>query len=735
MPTAPKFDPREAFFVIDSDHLDQISSEFYGFTILDNTIVRTVDGLENRVPEGDGAYVYICREPETITLYQDFMGSYGLYLFRDGDYFALSNSFVRLVDHVKQTHQISMNRDYADFFLAADLCSVAYGETMVNEIQVLDRCAEAEIHIPDRQLTIRYRDYLENTVELSSREGMELLDKWFHKWAGLMRNLKKQTNNIQTDLSGGFDSRLVFSLLLGSGVNLSDIFVFSIHDKLHTHAEDYEIASALAEHYGFRLNNSTALTPGISYETSSEILNISLYTKLSFHKQLYHQFHYFAPPRYNFVGNGGECIRDYWNMSAEEFTNSTVKRCRAFPKEVSARMEQSVRNVLGRAFEGIQEKFTGFGRPIAPEELTVNLYRETRCRNHFGKSIVERYLANSITCAPLLDPLLHRLKRSDRLCQDNNLLIAVILSRFDRHLLNFKFDNKRRITPATVLYAATLNLRYSFRSCLDTAAIPAPQEQSLKRMAAIPAATITDLVMGTFGSKAIKESIIHLYDDETYQVICKDVAERSFYPLQNAYASISAAWIAQETQLSRYLARSSLAGSLFSSTPAETKPAEESLWNHPNLENHITARVDLKLMAGDLEILEISDPKASVSTPKWFSALGKGYVIESRRGSLTLRVRCPIPGMFTIALRGRAVQDPEGTRIPYWIDLTRVQLNGTDRITKLKPICHDVPMKIEQPVGKGDIQELTICWEPHDERKNRLLDRRMKKKEGGSSPA
>lgn len=719
------FDPKQAFFILDSLCLDQVQTQFYGFTLLDDRMIRSAVDLAGRMPTGDGAYIYIRRDGSTVTIHQDFMGSYGLYLFRKDGYFALSNSFMRLAEYVADRYPITLNREYADFFLTADLCSVAYGETLVSEIQCLDRAAVVEISIPDKVLTTHLHDYGENTVELSSPEGMKLLDAWFHKWAGLIRSLKAQTNNIQTDLSGGFDSRLTFDLLLGSGVDLSDIFVFSIHDDLHTHAEDYEIAESMADRYGFRLNDSSKLTPGIPLETPREPLDLSLYTKLGFHKQIYNQSRYYETPRYNFVGNGGECVRDYWNMSREEYIETAVSRCRTYPGSLPTRLEASIRSILARSFQGIQEKFSSLGRPLAEGELTLNLYRETRCRNHFGKAIVERLLANSITCAPLLDPLLHRLKRSDSTCSDHDLLIAVIYSRFVPDLLDFKFDNGRKIEESTVAYARELNARFPFVSRLSGERIPTPAERVPNPQSAIPAETVTDIILDIFRSQEIRGSFAHLYGSDTYDMLLKDISSRKFYPLQSAYTTIAISMIRRMTQSSQAQPGLTLGDRLCRHCEAArlSPPAEDTLWNHPLLENWITARVDLKLAGADVEILSVSDGRARVYTPSFMLSNGTGWVVESQKGSMTVRFRCCAAGDLNIAIRGRAASDREGNRIPYWVDYTRICLDGGERIRGRRPICHDVPLKMDIAVTDGQELELTVEWLPHDERRNRLLER------------
>lgn len=725
MTTAPKFNPKEAFFLLDSENLDRVETAFYGFTLENGTVTRDPQGPLT----GDGAYIAIRRDGNSVTITQDFVGCWGLYLFETEGYFALSSSFPLLLDHVKRRYPLTLNREYADYFLSADLSSASFSETLIREIRLLDRAAVVHIDIPGKRLSLEYTDYEENTVCVDTPQGMALLDGWFGKWTALIRNLKAQTNNIQTDLSGGFDSRLVLSLLLGSRVNLKDVFIFSIEDTLHTHSEDFAIATAMAERFDFLINHSDLLTPGLPMATPEEILNISLYTKQGFHKQIYQQARYYHPARYNFVGNGGECLRDYWNMTQEEFTRKAQNRVKGYPKEVQARMKEATGAILDRSFRDIREKFQALGRPLAEEDVTLNLYRETRCRAHFGKAILERYLANSITCAPLLDPMLHKLKRSTEACPDNNLLAALIYTRFGTDLLAFPFDGGRSVDPRTVAYARELNEKFPFAGNVDPVFIPTPREEIPEKLESIPAEDLRDLIMAKFYSRGIRRDLDPLYGEAGFDAIVRDIRARNFHPLQSAVAATAIAWASHQARISRELARDSFALEFLPTQDPEDLPQYRTLHNHQNLNDLITARIDLSQTGGDIEILESSDAQARITSPDWICRDGRGYVIESCQGDLDLKFRCTGSAPVNIALRGRGVTDAAGKRLPIFVDYTRVQLNGREELEALRPVSHDVPMKLESVPGEDGCICLSLIWEPHDEKKNRLLDRIPREKE------
>ena len=140
------FDITNNFFIIDSNNIDKIETRLYGFTFLNNSVIKNIEDLQDNEPQGDGAYVLIKKNHTKVTISQDFIGSYGLYLYKKGDYFAISNSFIYLLDYIKQTHKITINWDFANYMIPSELCSASFSQTMINEIEILDRCAIIRIN-------------------------------------------------------------------------------------------------------------------------------------------------------------------------------------------------------------------------------------------------------------------------------------------------------------------------------------------------------------------------------------------------------------------------------------------------------------------------------------------------------------------------------------------------------------------------------------------------------------
>lgn len=723
------FKREKLFFVIDSNNIAEVCTELYGFAIVENSLVEAAEKLNGKDPLGDGAYVYVKRLPEKIIISQDYIGSFGLYLFKEEGYFALSNSFAALVDHIKSAHKISFNKAFADYILAADLCSAAYSETMVKEITLLDRSAVVELSIPDCGISIDYIDYCENTVELSSEEGMRILDSWYNKWTALIRNLESKGCRLKFDLSGGFDSRMTFSLLVGSGVDTGKVFVSSINDKLHTHSEDYAIASQIAEHYGFKLNERHGFGSESAAFSLEEIIDISFYLKLCFHKQMYSQSRKNNTLQHYFGGSGGECVRSYWNISEEEFIEKAAARSKRFPIDAALDIENSTGKILSASFSGIKSKFERFGRKIAPEDIALNLYRETRCRNHFGKDVIENYSAGLIKYTPLLDRELHRLKLDDANCADRNLLAAVIFCRYCPQLLGFKFDSHRSISAKTIRYAQELSSAYPYSSTAPKSeafrsgikeANSAAQQSSGK---SVSREELSSAVEKIFASPLTADPIKAVYSAEVYESLRSDVKNRKYQPLESAYTAIGISKVIRDVLISRELCSESLANALISESELLRSGETENAMQSEYLRNYITARIDIKNTSSDscdIELSGISEKSAKITRPEWLCKGGNGCCIEAQSGKLLLNIKCIGGGTLSISLKGRDVRGEDGARVPFWIDYTRIEINGQPCIEAPTAAWHDKPIVCRRSVADGEIISLLVEWQPHDERKLRV---------------
>ncbi|MBQ3442326.1 MAG: glycosyltransferase family 2 protein [Selenomonadaceae bacterium] len=136
-----------------------------------------------------------------------------------------------------------------------------------------------------------------------------------------------------------------------------------------------------------------------------------------------------------------------------------------------------------------------------------------------------------------------------------------------------------------------------------------------------------------------------------------------------------------------------------------------------------TARIDVKFVSktstGDFKIFSVSDEKAKVLKPGWYQKSGIGYVIQSLNGELTFRAKATAKGLIEFNLRGIEVRNSEdwtnriAKRIPYWVDYTKLIVNGKTILDKLTPAWCDEPYRYNLNVNANEEVTVKIEWRPH----------------------
>jgi hypothetical protein len=195
------------------------------------------------------------------------------------------------------------------------------------------------------------------------------------------------------DLSGGFDSRTVLTILLNSGINMNEILVNSINDTLHTHEEDFKIAINISKKIGFKVNNLRLDKNGTKLNTKDSIF-LSIYTKLGFHKELYLETMFYSKPIFSITGYGGEDIRGLHHIPIKKYINEICSSA----KKINGHIEEFYKSLLKR-----NKRFNN------DHEIAADLYYKGRVRHHFGKASLESFYANIYKLYPLIDSDINKL--------------------------------------------------------------------------------------------------------------------------------------------------------------------------------------------------------------------------------------------------------------------------------------------------------------------------------------
>ncbi|MBR2774912.1 MAG: hypothetical protein IKD73_08015 [Selenomonadaceae bacterium] len=714
----------------DSDNLSRVRSRLYGYSIQqsgiyedDNLTAEAIDGLDGR-----GCYVYVEVKDGQITIKQDLNGSWGIYLFRYGDYFALSNSFFRLVDHVKFKYPLTVNRDYCHHLIISVLVSHAYSETAVNEIQLVERNAIIHIDTTKKTLETKPINYQENTIPLDSEAGIARLDKWVDLWGSIFRGLAQHTKFISTDLSGGFDSRVTFLLLFHSGIDCSRIQFNSIRGNFHTYAEDYEIASQIATHYGLKLNQPLPKKKFLNYSLS-DLLSLDLYqqqiTKKYPSVSLKQKY---LDKLYSVTGGAGEIIRGNWlrfNQSPKEFIKSQEERATSYSLSLNRELSHSTKVIFESAFQAISDKYK-----ITDENshyLVQYLYQETRCRNHFGKNMVGNYLRNIINLSPALDPGVRTLKLETPQCPDPKLLMALLFVRYDPDLLKFPFDSKRFIAPETIEYAKKINER--FPRMQNNKTLPErfdinPHDSYVEHVInrgdnnkELPAEVPRSFLQAVFYSRKTHGLFSAYFDDDLYRVASKKHETRTFDKFSFIYPFLGIAKVLEDVQISNRNRPLYQDMKNFLESDSYDIPEEEAILNKfiLYLKGKILIQALDKKNKEAIKIISITDRKAKVSKPNGAQNKGLCYMIDSCTGNIEIVTKIAEAGQIIIRLSGAFIPDKTEERklIPYWIDYTKLKINDKTIFDTLTPAWCSKPYSHILNVNADEEIKIQVEWQPH----------------------
>lgn len=551
---------KDEFFIIDSNNIGHITDKMYGFMLDDDKIIKNDNLNEINKITYDGTYIYIKSDENTIYIYQDFGGNYGLYLYNDENYFALSNSFLKLVEHLKNDHYLTLNEDYANYSITASMCTATYRDTLVNEIEAIPHNRKIIINKKNKTINVARIEYKRHSVDLDSEEGLEILDNWYYKWINIIRFLKKKTNNMQFDFSGGYDSRIVIALLLGANIDLNKVSIMSFNDDEICHDEDFEIASKIANDFNFKLNNKVISAEKVEFKDINTPITISFYTKLGFSNQLAYQFYRTKEPVFRFTGFAGETIRD--NNFGTPF--GYLRQCENVAKQYDSSFQYPTKRIIKSTYKKLSAEYN------IPEDLnTMNgsyLFINSISRNHYCKFAAERYFSNELMIIPCFDKNLHRLKLNTSECSDENLLMALIFVRYCPKLLDYEFERNRGINEDTIEYAKKINKikpflqkEYTYISGPKIDKIMAEKYYKTKNNIFsweeegeyIKRKDIDTYLENIYKTKIFKKEFEKYFPEHMYHKIL-GTFQKNYFPLQHAYPVFATLKIIEDIKFSKY---------------------------------------------------------------------------------------------------------------------------------------------------------------------------------------
>lgn len=712
MKTVVDFD--NYFFVIDSDNLNSIENDLYGFVIQSDGIYdRTnLHLLDSSKLEGCGTYILIEKNENGITLKQDACGNFGIYIYQKDGYFALSNSFFKLFNYIKDNHKMTLNKDFCNNYLTTWITSLSYEHTALNEISVVPSHAIVKIS-NEGKVEYEYIDYKYNSISLDSPEGIKLLDEWYIKWVGIIRGILKNTKHVCIDLSGGFDSRLVFSFVLNTGLDLNEYYIRSLNDKKHTHSEDFEIANIFADKYNFTINNYQIADYKSVGMSEDEVVQLSYYVKMLAEKELTFPNLLFDKQLFWFGGFGGELIRPYWDMHPSELIKKEVNRLYKYPYGLFCEFKDSATKVLDETYQKIGEKYGLTDKDSSM--FTFNTFKECYSRNHFGKIAVEAYICNALKMSPSMDPLVHRLKMDTEDCRDKNLLTALVFERFRKDVLDIKFDGGRSFNEETLRVAQQINKKYPFK---DRDIFTKDQKFNFERNTVtydsgypeIPGEVSEKKIYKKFKDKELEKTFTKYFPQELYDFADKFYNRMQYFPSRYIGGVLPIEQVMEGiisyNKTHSHIDDISDYEEIFGISPQVDK-------NGNRLDIDKTARIDI--LGTDYELVSLSDSEAYVYKPDWFQKNGDGYVIESNSGYLDITLKSHVMEKLMIKFKGVDYKE-DGKKVPKWIGYKKIMINGETILDSEKYVWHDRPIVKYMDVYGDEMIYIHIEWKVSNDR-------------------
>lgn len=510
------------FFVISSDNIESVVPKFYGYALTDDEFIWHGDVRDCFVDKkASGLFINIIKNNNSIYIQQDYWGNFALYLYRDNNYFAISNSLLYLSVYLADKNNISLDNDYLKYFFVQRLCSVTFTKTAIQGIVRIPKNVSIEI---DNEKKIKFHKFIQQefSKRIDTREGIDILDAWHARWSNLIRLLNSQGLPFKVFLSGGMDSRAVFSIFRNNTINLKNLHVSSrTPEENKKYEADYAVALKIAETYGVTLNSE----PFLDAQPISNNISViqTILAKAFLHKEYYYHDHYYTQPFFNFGGGGGECIRGAWDSSTTDYlinSYSDAKNCFAEYAEIFTRC-------LLYSFAELKEFI--LDKKILKEHELLTFYKNTRQRSHFGTYYIEHFLSNTIACAPLLDPYLYDLSCKTYKTKDMDLIFAVIYERFLPELSDIPFDVPyKKISEQTMCYAKKINNEFAKKEIsMKEIIFPSFARKFPKNIRNKEDITPEDFYLQKFEDGFFKERIVSLFGDKLYEKVNQKIPAKS----------------------------------------------------------------------------------------------------------------------------------------------------------------------------------------------------------------
>ncbi|MGP5144139.1 hypothetical protein ACTXKF_17305 [Vreelandella alkaliphila] len=372
------------FLVTSEDH--EYRSYFEGMAFSNESVVFSLDGLESYLSENgdpfdlvDGRFAAFYYKNHEGFFFTDRSGQDCWFYYFEGGFWAVSNSYYALVEKLASFFRLKLNESaFVHFNVPHSFCTQPISDnTMVTGVKILPK--DSYIKVGSGLCKIQKRSKIEPPVDVE--EYYSRLSCYIGTWKARLDSLRIVfgEKSIRCDISGGLDSRIIFSLTDPAN-ELSRINYSS--NKLWV--DDFKVAKHLLFRYGLELSTSP-----ISNSRSlgiDQAVELYVYGNAGVYRNVYFPKHLTPAKSLHLHGGGGENIRGNWPGSAWKIIHRLKGR---FKDEDAFRLFR-------------KEALSWFAEnSIDPksDESSIIHYRNFRSRFHFGRNWY-RSLTNPL-CTPL----------------------------------------------------------------------------------------------------------------------------------------------------------------------------------------------------------------------------------------------------------------------------------------------------------------------------------------------
>ena len=434
------------FSSFESDSIVNIEDRIYGYIYSNGTFYSNCSLKQDFSYSCDdiGAYCIIQKQNDGFQIITDNLGLGLLFYYKEGNNWAVSNSFYKLFDFLSKRVNLTIDEKYHSLYFENDvMASPSVVHTPVYEIKLLP--IFQYITIKKGKLKVENKQTFHKMISLCSKEGLDYIDNWATKWIDFIHCLLgKYDVNLQ--LSGGFDSRITYSLFNVAKINYDQI---NIESSL-TMKEDLEIANKISNLYGFTLNSGKYNTFKKERISDGVATDLNIFSRFGIHKEYLPgpNYYYFDSPIFIFTGNCS--IRDYFRGNIDEYVKfAGMHRYGKSSPHYSKYIKESI-------IESAKEFESSMGINIKDSINIMNyLLPFGRSRFNYGTATYASSLMNQFQLAPIAELMNVMIENKEN--EDYNLLYAYIICRFAPELLDVPFCKNETFSKTTIKLAKKMN--------------------------------------------------------------------------------------------------------------------------------------------------------------------------------------------------------------------------------------------------------------------------------------